>query len=242
MKKVIIFIVLIFVIVFGFSLRDGYIMHKAEQEKIIANNKNMQEEVKKVENFDGKYEIDTDASKVVWIGKKKIVKDWIDKGTIEVKSGEVEINASQSDFSNTTGRIVFDMTTIKSSKTGTKEDSGGSDKLNTHLKSADFFDVAKYNESSFVLKQVLKKDDGSYDLKGDLTIKGVTKEVELASIKELDFVIGGEGRAIEAKGVVKFNRADFNVRYGSDSFFDNLGDKIIEDEVTLELTLVAVKK
>lgn len=240
MKKFFTVIGLLILILVGYSIWGGAKMYKEEQSTKQAQMEIQTEiEEKKIENFDGTYVLDTKTSEVVWTGKKKIIKEWIDKGTIAVKSGDVTIKESLGDWQGTSGKIVFDMTTITSNKAGTK-DTGGSTKLDTHLKSPDFFDIVKFPESSFVLTGVTKKDNG-FDLSGDLTIKGVTKPITLASIKEIHFV-EGTNQYIEARGSVSFNRTDFGVRYGSDSFFDNLGDNIIEDEVTLELLLVAKKQ
>lgn len=237
MKTLIISILIVLALVLGFSVMEGVKMRKAEETQ-----QTQQPVVKSAEgtNFDGTYTVDPKVSKVVWTGKKKVITTWIDHGTIDVKSGDVTIKASESDWTGTNGKIVFDMTTIKS--TNSKGEPKPSEMLDKKLKSADFFDVATYPESSFTLKKVTKNANGSYTLEGDLTIKGVTKAVTLASIESLDFVDGGVGQAIQAQGSVTFNRADYNVRFGSDSFFDNLGDEVIEDEVTLDLNLVAVKK
>jgi len=237
MKKLIIIILVLLGIIVIYSVVEGVRKHKEEANQMTKN-----ETVGAAEtvNFDGEYVVDAKASKATWTGKKKILVEWIDKGTIDVKSGEVNIKGSETDWAGTEGKIVFDMTTIRSSQT--KGEAGESSKLDGHLKSADFFDVAKYPESVFVLKKVTKNNDGTFNLDGDLTIKDVTKPVTLASITNLDVVDGSDGKAIEARGRVTFNRADYNVKFGSDSFFDNLGDNVIENEVALDLVIVAVKK
>ncbi len=239
MKKFMITLLVLLAILIGFSIYGGIQMSK--EKALEAQTPVELPKQSEVKNFDGSYEVDAEASSAVWTGRKKVIRDWVDRGNIDVKSGEVVIRGSESGWAGTTGSIVFDMTSIRSIKTGTK-DEGGSDKLNAHLKSEDFFDVEQYPESKFELESVSKDSAGRYDLTGNLTIKGITKPVTLASINDLDFVDGGEGKAIEARGTVKFNRADFGVKFGSTSFFENLGDKIIEDEVTLDLVIVAIKK
>lgn len=239
MKNFIKVIGLLILILIGYSIFGGFQMFKEEQKNMTEQNQaDINTKNSEVVNFDGSYEVDVKTSEVVWTGKKKIIKEWVDKGTIAVKQGSIVIANSESDWTGTKGEIVFDMTTIASNKAGTKE-TGGSSKLDTHLKSEDFFNVAKFGESKFVLQEVKKTDQG-FELVGDLTIKDVTKPVTLASIKEIHFV-EGTTQYIEAHGQVSFNRADFGIRYGSDSFFDNLGDNIIEDTVTLDLLLVAKK-
>lgn len=238
MKKFFVSIGVLVLVLIGYSIWGGLQMHKDEQilKQSELNNKSMQQEKN---NFNGVYTVDVKSSKVVWTGKKKIIKEWVDQGTLAIKSGKIAITNSDTSFEGTSGEIVFDMTTIASNKIGKNASGEGSSKLDTHLKSADFFDVVKFGESRFVLKNVLKGDNG-FILEGDLTIKGVTKAVSLASINTLDFV-DGSNEYIEAQGVVSFNRTDFGIRFGSDSFFDNLGDNVIENEISLDLTLVAKK-
>ncbi len=237
MKRFFVSVGVLVLILLGYSFWGGLQMHKEEQALNTISQKQMNEQNQT--NLDGSYVVDVAASKVVWTGKKKIIKEWVDKGTLAVKSGKVTILNSESSFEGTLGDIVFDMNTIASKKIGTKEEGEGSPKLDTHLKSADFFDVVKFPESSFKLNKVTRNEKGLI-LEGDLTIKGVTKPVTLASITNLSFV-DGTTEYIEVDGRVTFNRTDFGVRFGSDSFFDNLGDNVIEDEILLDLTLVAKK-
>jgi hypothetical protein len=66
-----------------------------------------------------------------------------------------------------------------------------------------------------------------------LTIKGNTKDIEFpATVKQ-------EGKKLTASAKIKVNRTHYDIRYGSKSFFDNLGDKAIGDEFELDLKLVA---
>ncbi|WP_297765088.1 YceI family protein [uncultured Muriicola sp.] len=100
-------------------------------------------------------------------------------------------------------------------------------KLEGHLKSDDFFGVATYPTSTLVFTDVKSTGKNSYEVTGDLTIKGITKPITF------DVSIYGS----KATASVKVDRANYNVRYGSGSFFDNLGDKTIYDEFDLVVDL-----
>ena len=114
----------------------------------------------------------------------------------------------------------------------------GGNKLKEHLLSEDFFDAAKWPEVRFELTNipaegVVLKD--LTELKGNLTLKDVTKNITipLASIvcdpKDATYAVSSKDFTI--------NRADWNVKYGSKSFFTGLGDNFINDEIELSFLL-----
>lgn len=103
------------------------------------------------------------------------------------------------------------------------------EKRDGHLKSADFFDAEKFPEISF--KGILVKDGAKYKLKGDFTMKGVTKKVEF------DVVYGGvidTGRGTKAgfkiNGVI--NRQDYGVTWSAKMAG---GEMVVSDDVTLAI-------
>ena len=104
----------------------------------------------------------------------------------------------------------------------------GKASLEGHLKSDDFFSVEKFNNSSLIVTDSEKKNDGSYVLKGDLSIKGYTHPVE--------FTLEKISNGFLSK--LTFDRSKYDVRFRSGSFFQNLGDKLIFDEIELEVTLI----
>ena len=164
-------------------------------------------------------------SKIKWLGKKVTGEHY---GTIEITKGDLE-------FSNNKlsgGSFEIDMNSIKNMDIENEE---YNQKLVGHLKSDDFFGVAKYPKASFVIKEVQAKNAGKYHVKGDLTIKETTKSIEFPV--EISTI---ESKAV-ASASITIDRSEFDVRYGSGSFFDGLGDKMIYDDFTLDVTLVASK-
>ncbi|MBV7329394.1 YceI family protein [Chloroflexi bacterium TSY] len=170
------------------------------------------------------YIVDTEASSVEWLGSKPIGAS--DSGTVDIAEGTMSFDGDQ--FVD--GTITIDMTTIAT----TSQSGGMAEQLVGHLSSDDFFGVETYPTSILVIKSAEPTDvDNQYLVKADLTIKETTGEIEFTT----DVTVG-DG-TLTATADIVFDRAEFNVQYGSGSFFDNLGDKLINDEVEMTVTLVA---
>jgi len=164
-----------------------------------------------------KKEINVSKSTVTWTGYKVT---GAHKGSIKLKSGYLEMNGEKL----TGGEFVVDMTSITVNDLEVGE---GKEKLEGHLQSADFFGVESNPTSKLVFTSVKAMNNNSYTVTGDLTIKGITKPVTLV-------VSMFENKAT---ATVKIDRTKFDIKYGSGSFFDNLGDKAIYDDFDLVVNL-----
>lgn len=167
------------------------------------------------------FTVNPSKSVLKWTGKKVTGEHF---GKISLKEGSFSLkNEKISD-----GKFVIDMNSI------TCDDLTGEyhDKLVGHLKSDDFFGVANYAEAVLVLKSSSKLQNNKATVKGDLTIKGITHPVEFDATQN--------GSAFNA--VITVDRSLYNIRYGSGKFFDNLGDKTIYDDFTIEVQLVTESK
>ncbi|APZ46411.1 polyisoprenoid-binding protein [Polaribacter reichenbachii] len=161
--------------------------------------------------------VDTEASVLTWKGTKP---GGAHDGTVALKSGGLLLE----DGALKGGEFVVDLTTITNSD---MKGSGGAAKLEGHLKNADFFDVEVYSTSTFVITNVEPKE-GKLHVTGNLQIKDVTKSITIPA------TVTTEGGVTTFKSeTFNVNRADFNVKYGSKSFFDNLKDKFIDDMMEL---------
>ncbi|NBC81985.1 MAG: YceI family protein [Bacteroidetes bacterium] len=165
----------------------------------------------------------TDESEIIWTGKKVGGEHY---GTIQLKSGTLQMEKGKLSSAG----VVVDMTTIVDKDI--KKD-GMRAKLEGHLKSDDFFGVEKYPESTFKLTKVEKIKDGKFNVTGDLTIKGKTHPISFPA------EVNKEGNKYVATADLVFDRSKYDVRYGSKSFFDDLGDNMIYDDVELSVRLVA---
>ncbi|NUM55008.1 MAG: YceI family protein [Candidatus Hydrogenedentes bacterium] len=102
-----------------------------------------------------------------------------------------------------------------------------------HLKGPDFFNTVEFPTMTFKSTSFKKKDDGKYDVTGDLTIHGVTKSVTASA----EFVGSGKGMKGEQRAgwdaTLVINRADFGMNYMPDG---------IGTEVTLTIAIEGIKK
>jgi hypothetical protein len=178
----------------------------------------------KDESVNGTKELNTTSSEAKWTGSKKLIKEYFDNGTIAIKGG----NAVFSRGVLTGGEVVFDMTTITATSTGKGD---GEDMLSGHLKSADFFDVEKWNEAKFKITSVALEAGDTYMLTGDLTIKDKTNSVTFPAE-----VVTSNG-LVTITGTATIDRSLYDVKFGSEKFFSDLGDKVINDEFTLSFSV-----
>ncbi len=170
------------------------------------------------------YKVDLTNSKIAWKAYKVTGEHF---GIIKLQSGILQFQ----DGLLTGGQFVVDMSTID------VQDMDGeyAQKLEGHLNSDDFFSVQTHKTSSLILSQVKSLGKNQYDIVGDLTIKGITQKISFKATVEQ------AGAKVMADAAVKIDRSKFDVRYGSATFFGNLGDKAIYDEFDLTISLVAGK-
>ncbi len=170
------------------------------------------------------FRIDNGLSKLEWYGTKVT---GTNQGLIALRGGEVWIKDAQL----IGGSFEVDMQSI----TDTDLPKAYRPKLEEHLKSADFFDVEAYPISQFFIKKVTPIEGGKFNaqITGDLTIKGITKEISFpAKVK-------ASATKFAAYGEMTIDRTRFDIRYGSKSFFDDWGDRTIENDFRLEVSLAA---
>ncbi len=160
---------------------------------------------------------DTEKTKLLWLGEKVTGQH---TGTINLKSGWLTLQ----DNKIVGGEFNIDMTSLI--------ESNRNEKFESDLKSENFFDVAKFPLSTIVLTGSTPFDKGTGVVKGDLTIKGITNPVEFKAIMQKK----DEGTWFFAN--ITVDRTKFDIRYGSGTFFDNLGDKTIFDEFKLKVNML----
>ncbi|WP_298288684.1 YceI family protein [uncultured Lutibacter sp.] len=169
-----------------------------------------------------KYNVDVENSTITWKGYKPTGSH---EGTIKLQSGSlIKAGGVISE-----GVFTADMTSIK--------DADGSARLEGHLKSADFFEVETFPTATFKISNVTTNDTSNKAwITGEMTIKGITKEIKFpATISNSDETITITSETFQ------INRAEFNVKYKSKTFFNDLKDKFVNDEFDLQVTIVAKK-
>ncbi len=171
----------------------------------------------------GDIDVNVKESLIKWEGKKVTGQH---VGTIQLKGGRLEMDNGKF---LTGGIITMDMTTISNTDLLSKSKI----KLENHLKSDDFFGIEKYPTSTFVISKTVPQGVNSYKIIGNMTIKGITKEIQFMAI------VMKEGDGVRVTADITIDRSQFNVRYGSSSFIDNLGDKTIYDNFNLSVSIFA---
>jgi len=170
-------------------------------------------------------EVDVANSQIKWKGEKVTGSH---EGTIQLQSGSLDFDKGLLKG----GSFIVDMSTIEvTDLTG-----GGAAKLKGHLSSKDFFGIEEFPTATFQSTSVSPTATaGEYTIDGNITIKGITQALTFTAKVDV------QGESAVATGKITIDRTKFGIRYGSGSFFDNLGDKTIYDDFELNVNLVASK-
>jgi len=177
------------------------------------------------------YVVDTKESKVLWVGKKVTGQH---SGTLSLSEGSVSVSGTKLSAID----VTMDMTSIIVTDL---EDEAYNQKLLGHLKSDDFFSVEKHTKASFKATGIkpiagAKGEEDNYTVTGNLTIKGITNEISFPARVEM------KNKKLAAVGKASFDRTKWEIRYGSGSFFEGLGDKMIYDDIEITFALIATLK
>ena len=171
------------------------------------------------------YKIDSAASSIKWVGKKVTGEH---AGTLAVKDGSFTYTGDVL----TAGEVNVDMNTLAVTDIPASDENNG--KLVGHLKSPDFFNVAKNSSAKLVITGSEKTATG-LKVKGNLTFVGKTNPIEFdAKVVKTD-------ASVNTKADVTLDRTKWDLKYGSGSFFKGLGDKAIHNEFTISVDITAKK-
>jgi polyisoprenoid-binding protein YceI len=154
------------------------------------------------------------------------------------------ISNVKGEFTKLSGTVTFDPENPSASKVEAVIDVASlhtrEEQRDGHLKSADFFDAATYPELRFVSKSVESAGEGEYKMKGDLTIRGVTKEVTLkveGPTPEMKDPWGNVKAGVTA--TTKINRKDFGLNW---NVALEAGGVLVGEEVAVSLELELTRK
>ena len=161
--------------------------------------------------------VDVAQSSINWTGKKVTGQH---EGTINLKDGTLIFKGKK--LVGGTFNVDMNSIVVTDLKAGQ-----GKEKLEGHLKADDFFGTEKFATATLIFKKVVTKAPNAYTVNGDLTIKGITQPVTFDITTSTN----------TASTTVKIDRTKYNIKYGSGSFFDNLGDKAINDDFNLTVNL-----
>ena len=161
--------------------------------------------------------VNIEKSSIEWFAKKVTGEH---NGTVNLESASLYVENGMI----TGGMFVIDMNSI--AVTDLKGNMAA--KLEGHLKSDDFFGVATHPTATLEITGSEKAGGNEHTVTADLTIKGITESIEFTA------TVDGKN----ASATITVDRSKFDVRYGSKSFFDGLGDKMIYDNFDLQVNLV----
>lgn len=162
--------------------------------------------------------VDTNASSIAWLGNKITGKH---NGSIKISSGNLFVQ----DGKLTGGKFTINMTTIHDQSI---DDSTYKANLEGHLKSPDFFDVAKFPEAVFEITSVQDSANAKLKIAGNLTLRGVSKNISF----DAD-VLESTPASFKAKADFNINRHDWGITYPGKK------DDAISHEINLKVDLQA---
>jgi polyisoprenoid-binding protein YceI len=173
-----------------------------------------------------KVSVNTENSTIKWIGSKVASSH---EGTVNIQRGILMINHG----TLVGGQFIIDMNSILCSDMEGRR----KQRLEMHLKNEDFFDVEQFPLATINITNAIKEKGGgnSYKIVATLTIKGITHPVAF----DANVTINGLNFLATAK--IEIDRTKWDIKYGSGSFFENLGDKMILDEIQFDVYLLSVK-
>ena len=172
------------------------------------------------------YDIDTGHSAVGFSVRHMMVSNV--KGSFGKFTGTVDVDEKK--FQKSTIDVTIDASSIDTND----------EKRDAHLKNADFFDVEKYPTITFKSKSIKKRGKSRYDVLGDLTMHGVTKEVTL-KIDELSGPVKGPWGNIRrgARATAQLNRKDFGITWNKN--LDG-GGLVVGEKIKIELEIELTQK
>lgn len=212
-----------------FFLSIGLIFNACTNESKTNTNAGDAKENATIASSGDSYNVIVEESTIEWVGKK-VGKEH--EGNINLSSGNFYVDGKKV----TGGEFILDMTSIVNNDL---DDDVQNAKLIGHLKSEDFFEVVTYPTAKFEITGAspIKDEDGNtHKVEGNLTIKDVTKSITFPASIHMD------ESALTASADIIINRADWNIRYGSETHFpDIVADQIISNSIELNLSLMAKK-
>ena len=167
-------------------------------------------------------QVDMGNSQIKWIGRKVTGEH---SGTLNLSGGWVVLDKN----SINSGKFIFDMASISNTDIESPE---WKQKLEDHLKSEDFFHTDSFPQAILEIKGLqlvfIENSKNSEQILADLTLRGITHEIKFP------FELTQSQNNFTAKGSVDIDRTLYNINYKSGKFFDELGDKLIYDNFTVQ--------
>jgi polyisoprenoid-binding protein YceI len=182
------------------------------------------------------YTIDVARSELRWEATKPT---GAHQGLVPITAGTMLIH----DGMITGGSVTLDMANLSVTdlEGQYKADLEGHLKGTTPGKEEDFFNTQKFPQGKYVVKGSSKLEndpDATHLIDGELTIKEITKPLSIKARVDL-----GAGTAVKVTtSPFMIDRTEWDVRFMSKKFFDNLKDDFVDDQIKIQITLGAIKQ
>jgi polyisoprenoid-binding protein YceI len=182
--------------------------------------------------LDGVFQIDTAGSVIRWTGQNLFSHH---EGTVKLAAGSVVLAHGHLER----GEFTIDLDSIACTDLA---DSTMAAMLVSHLRAADFFQVAEYPTASFVVTDATPIDGATegapnYLISGRLTLRGVTRELSFPAV-----IAAADAEHVTAQAHIQLDRTLFGSRYGSGKFFAFLGKHVVNDLIQLHLKIQMMKQ
>lgn len=169
----------------------------------------------------------TATSTIKWVGFKTFV-DWKHNGTVALQSGNFKLENGKI----VGGSFVIDMNSIVCLDMSQDDPKYGD--LIGHLKSQDFFAVDSFPTAQFEITSIAEGTDGMSTVSGNLTMRGITKNISFPAHLMVD---GNKAMLHAPEFTIK--RTDWNVMFNNSGMKALAKDKLIDDNIKLELSIEA---
>jgi polyisoprenoid-binding protein YceI len=167
-----------------------------------------------------------------------------DHSSFQFKVRHMTVSNVKGEFNKVAGVVIIDDNDINNLRVEVKIDAASVNtdhsKRDEHLRGEDFFYVAKFPTITFASKKVARVDDNRLKVVGDLTIRGITKEISVdveGPTQEIKDPGGNMRRG--ATGTTKINRKDFGMVWSR--VLDN-GGMVVGDDVNIYIEVELIKK
>jgi polyisoprenoid-binding protein YceI len=170
------------------------------------------------------------------INQKQSILEWTGKKITGEHNGTISLSKGELLFVDrilTGGFFEIDMNSIICTDIPDKKSNA---RLVDHLKSDDFFAVRAHPTARLEITNVQHKESINYTITGNLTIKGSTHALTFPASVSIT------GETITATADITFDRSKYNIKFSSASFFENLGDEMIYDDIALKVELTGIMK
>ncbi len=173
------------------------------------------------------YTVNTAESVIEWEAKKVTGQH---NGKVPLSGGQMVIDGK----TLISGNFEANMADLRVEE----KNGNGNPRLDTHLKSDDFFSAEKFPKAVFTMTSAKETAPGQYEISGNMEIKSISKPVKFTAAVAPNTV----GNKLYGTATFMIDRTQYDIKYRSSNWVEGLGDKAIYDEFQIIVKLVLDKQ